>query len=155
MHPNAKGTFVGVSANHKRGHLLRAVYEGIAFCHKVHVDRLLRAKKEPFAGVRLAGGAARSKVWTQMFADILQMPVESVEANETGALGCAIAVAAAVGDYPSISDAIANMVRIGEAVMPREEYKEIYEKKYELYLKTADSLDGLWDSVQAMIEGRA
>lgn len=153
-HPNAKGTFVGMSVNHTRKHLLRSVYEGIAFCHKAHIDKLLSSRPVPPKAVRLAGGAARSKVWTQMFADILQLPVETVAVNETGALGCAIAVAASIGDYPSISDAAAAMCRISEPVLPNPAAAEIYQRKYALYQTVIAHLDGVWDAVQALIEER-
>jgi len=152
VHPSAKGSFVGISANHTRKHLLRSVYEGIAFCHKAHIDKLLRSRIAPPRCVRLAGGAARSKVWTQMFADILQLPVETVEVNETGALGCAVAVAAAIGDYPSIPDAVAAMCRISPPVMPNPDVARIYEKKYELYEKVIAGLDRVWDTMQTLIE---
>lgn len=55
--------------------------------------------------IRLAGGAAKSAVWTQMFTDICGLPVETVSVNETGALGCAIAAAAATGEYASLDEA--------------------------------------------------
>ncbi len=153
VHPNAKACFVGMSVNHTRRHLLRSVYEGIAFCHRMHIDRLLRSRETPPAGVRLAGGAANSPVWTQMFADILQLPVETVTVSETGALGCAIAVAAAVGDYLDLDDAVRNMCAVSPAVLPDPAKAGIYEKKYALYRKTIDALDGLWDDMQALIEG--
>ena len=152
VHPNAKGTFVGMSVNHTRKHLLRSVYEGIAFCHKAHIDKLLRSRPAPPRCVRLAGGAARSRVWTQMFADILGLPVETVAVNETGALGCAIAVAAGIGDYPSIADAAAAMCRIAPPVLPNPDLAGIYGKKYALYQKVIDHLDGLWDPMQELIE---
>ncbi len=153
VHPNAKACFVGMSVNHTRRHLLRSVYEGIAFCHRMHIDRLLRSRETPPAGVRLAGGAANSPVWTQMFADILQLPVETVTVSETGALGCAIAVAAAVGDYLDLDDAVRNMCAVSPAVLPDPAKAGIYEKKYALYRKTIDALNGLWDDMQALIEG--
>ena len=153
VHPNAKGSFVGMSVNHTRRHLLRSVYEGIAFCHKMHIDRLLQSRETPPVSVRLAGGAANSPVWTQMFADILQLPVETVSAGETGALGCAIAVAAAVGDYPDLASAVQGMCSVSPAVRPDPDKAEIYGKKYALYKKTIEALDGLWDEMQALIEG--
>lgn len=152
VHPNAKGTFVGISVNHTRKHLLRSVYEGIAFCHKAHIDRLLASRPTPPRAVRLAGGAARSRVWAQMFADILQLPVETAAANEAGALGCAIAVAAAVGDHPTIADAAAAMCRISPPIPPDPNRAEIYQKKYALYQNVIARLDGVWDAVQALIE---
>ncbi len=152
VHPNAKACFVGMSASHTRKHLLRSVYEGIAFCHKMHMERLLQSREAPPVNVRLAGGAANSPVWTQMFADILQLPIETVAAGETGALGCAIAVAAAVGDYPDLGEAAAQMCAVSPAVLPNRAKAGIYEKKYALYKKTIEALDGLWEDMQAMIE---
>ena len=152
VHPNARGSFVGLCANHTRRHLLRSVYEGIVFCHRYHLEKLLATRTEAPVSIRLAGGAARSAVWTQMFADILQLPVQTVSANETGALGCAIASAVAVGDYPDLSAAAAAMSRIAEPVYPNPAYREIYNRKYALYCKTIDALDPLWDDMQALIE---
>lgn len=152
VHPNAKGSFVGLSTSHTREHMLRSVYEGIAFCHKHHLEKLLATRATPPKCIRLAGGAARSAVWTQMFADIMQLPVETVNVNETGALGCAIATAAAVGDFASLEEAAAHMCSIALAVVPRAENIAVYERKYALYRKTIDCLDGLWDDMQALIE---
>lgn len=152
VHPNAKGSFVGISANHTRGHLVRSVYEGIAFCHKYHIDKLMNSRTAPPDSIRMAGGATNSRVWVQIFADTLQMPIETVTANETGALGCAIAVAAAVGDYPSLNDAVEGMCRVAPAVMPDPAKAEIYSKKYALYRKTIDCLDALWSDMQKLIE---
>lgn len=152
VHPNAKGSFVGMSVSHNRTHLARSVYEGITFCHKYHIDKLLSARKDVPKKIRLAGGAARSEVWTQMFADILGIPVETAAVNETGALGCAIAAAVGTGRYKSLSQASAAMCRIGKTVFPNQEYSGTYQKKYHLYRKTIESLDGLWDDMQELAE---
>ena len=152
VHPNAKGTFVGMNVSHTRKDLLRSVYEGIAFCHRDHTERLLKSRITPPVCIRLAGGAARSKIWTKIFADVLQIPVETVIADETGALGCAIAVAAAVGDYENISDAAKAMVAIGERIEPDPAKAGIYNRKYALYKKAISCLDGLWDDMQQVIE---
>ena len=152
VHPNAKGSFVGISLNHTRHHLLRSVYEGIAFCHRYHLEKLLSNRTEPASCIRLAGGAARSEVWSQMFADVMNLPVETVEANETGALGCAIGAAVATGEYATLRDAVKNMTTVSRRYEPNPEFREIYDKKYALYIKTINSLDGLWDDMQALIE---
>ena len=150
VHPNAKGSFVGISVNHTRKHLLRSVYEGITFSHRMHLERLMQSRTEAPKSVRLAGGAARSKVWTQMFADVLGLPVETVEVNETGALGCAIAVAAALGDYPTLHDAAQNMCTVSSAVYPNPEISS-YEEKYKLYRKTIACLNDLWDDMERIL----
>ncbi len=152
VHPNAKASFVGLNVSHTRKHMARSVYEGIAFCHRYHVEKLLSTREEPFGAIRLSGGAARSKVWTQIFADVMQMPVETVAADEAGALGCAIAAASATGTYGSLKEASEKMSVVHDAVMPRADKKEIYDKKYQLYVKTLECLDGLWDEMQKMVE---
>ena len=152
VHPNAKGTFVGLNVSHTRKHLARSVYEGIAFCHRYHLEKLLATRDTPPRAIRLSGGAARSVVWTQMFADIMQLPVETVAAQEAGALGCAIAAASAVGEYSSLDTAIQGMTEIREAVMPNRSLAEQYDKKYKLYVRTIECLDGLWDDMQKMVE---
>ena len=73
--PLAKGSFVGLTAYHGKEHMLRAVYEGVVFSHYTHVRKLLLNREKPKA-VQLSGGAANSDVWVQIFADVLQIPVE-------------------------------------------------------------------------------
>lgn len=152
VHPNARGTFVGLSANHTRRHLARSVYEGIVYCHKYHLEKLLATRSTAPNCIRLAGGAAKSRVWTQMFADILGFPVETVNVNETGALGCAIAAATAVGAYASVEEAARKMCPIGERVIPIEANRTPYAARYALYQKAIAALDVLWDDMQKVIE---
>lgn len=153
VHPNAKGSFIGLSLNHSRKHMARSVYEGIAFCHRMHLERLLRTRTEPPVCIRLAGGAARSEVWSQMFADVMKLPVETVEANETGALGCAIPAAVAAGEYPDLYTAVESMTAVSRHYEPNPDRIGIYDRKYALYCRTIDCLDGLWSEMQTMIEG--
>ncbi len=154
VHPNAKGTFLGLSVSHTRKHLVRSVYEGIIFCHKYHLDKLMATREQMPECIHLAGGAAKSKVWTQMFADICGMPVETVSVNETGALGCAIAAAAATGAYPSLADAAKAMCPVGERFEPDMQKHAVYAKRYRLYCRAIECLDPLWDEMQAVIEDR-
>lgn len=152
VHPNAKGSFIGITMNHSRKHLLRSVFEGICFCHRMHTERLMKSRTSAVKAIRLAGGAAHSKQWTQMFADVMQIPVETVKANETGALGCAIAVAAAVGEYATLNEAVDRMCKITDKAMPNPDLKKIYDKKYRLYEKVIEGLDGVWDEMQQLSE---
>ncbi|MBQ7535184.1 MAG: carbohydrate kinase [Stomatobaculum sp.] len=154
VHPNAKACFLGMSVSHTRAHLVRSIFEGITFCHRYHYERLMATRNEAPEVIRLAGGAARAKVWAQMFADVMNTPVQTLEANETGALGCAIAVAAATGAYPSLDEAIAGMTVFSEPIIPDPAAVPVYEKKYQLYKKALESLDGLWDDMQALVEGK-
>lgn len=139
----AKGTFVGLTAYHNKKHMLRAVYEGIVFSHLTHVKKLLRNRETP-KSIRLSGGASNSDVWVQIFADALQIPVDTVGDKELGAQGAAMAAGIAAGVYKDYQEAINRTVKITKTVYPRKEYKEIYEKKYETYRAVIDGLGSAW-----------
>ena len=152
VHPNAKASFVGLNVSHTRKHMARSVYEGIAFCHRYHLEKLLATMEEKPRAIRLSGGAAKSPVWAQMFADVMQLPIETVQAEEAGALGCAIASAVATGAYASMDEAVEHMTVVSQAIAPNPELAETYNRKYELYVKTIECLDGLWDTMQKVVE---
>lgn len=152
VHPNAKASFVGISSYHTRAHLMRSIYEGIAFCHKYHFEKLMKTRELPLESIQLAGGAAKSKVWSQMFADIMEYPVAVMDVNETGALGCAMTAAVATGRYEDFGQAAQEMVQRSATIQPRPEYAEIYRRKYNIYKKVLLSLDNLWDNITDLME---
>lgn len=141
--PLAKGTFVGLTAYHNKKHMLRAVYEGIVFSHLTHVKKLLRNREIP-KSIRLSGGAANSEVWVQIFADALQIPIDTIEEKELGAQGAAIAAGIAAGVYKDYKEAVNRTVNITKTIYPRKEYKEIYEEKYRVYRAVIEGLSSAW-----------
>lgn len=143
---DAKACFIGLSGWHKKPHLLRAIYEGVAFCHRDHIDRLLKYRDKPEA-IRIAGGAAKSEVWIQIFADILQTPIEVTTSTELGALGAAICAGIATGDFESFESASDSMVKVAYTCYPNKDNKEIYDKKYNLYEKSIEVLTPLWSNL--------
>ncbi len=145
--PNARSCFIGLDRSHTRADMIRAVFEGIVFCHMVHIEKLLQNREETRA-IRLAGGAAKSSVWAQMFADISDLPVETIETEELGALGCAMAASVAEGEYDSLNAAALEMVKIRKKIQPDKSRTEVYSRKYTIYRKISDSLDGLWKGME-------
>ncbi|MCD8106130.1 MAG: carbohydrate kinase [Lachnospiraceae bacterium] len=143
-HPLAKSSFVGLTAFHNKKHMLRAVYEGIVFSHLTHVKKLLMNREKP-ASIRLSGGAANSAVWVQIFADALQIPIDTIGDRELGAQGAAMAAGIAAGIYKDYEDAVARTVHITGTIEPRPEYGKFYEEKYATYRKVNDSLNSAWD----------
>jgi L-xylulokinase len=143
---NAKSCFLGLSGWHTKAHLLRAVYEGIVFSHRMHMEKLLALRDKPEA-VRMAGGVTKSAVWVQIFADALQMPVEISDNKELGTLGVAMCAGVAVGEYGSLSEASKVFSGVSHVYMPDTSKKEIYDRKYELYKKTIACLAPIknWD----------
>ncbi len=108
---DAKACFIGLKGWHHKAHILRALYEGVVFSHKMHIERLLAYRDMPKVA-RITGGAARSEVWCQMFADVLQAPLEVMSGTELGALGAAMCAGVATGHFPSLERASENMVQV-------------------------------------------
>ncbi len=143
---DGKAAFFGLDGWQSRGHVLRAVYEGVIFSHHWHLDRLMRFRSRP-ERIRLSGGAARSEVWLQMFADILQLPVEVPAGSELGALGAAIGAAVAVGLYESYPAACEAMVRIERCREPDPGVAEVYGRKYARYRRLLEVLAPVWSEL--------
>jgi len=150
-HPNAKASFIGLTNYHTRAHMIKSIYEGVAFSHRYHLERLLKARTVPVESIRLAGGVANSREWVQIFADVLGYPIEIVDIGETGTLGCAMNVAVSLGDYGSFSEAAENMISIREAVHPIDENVRIYNDRYKLYKTILESMDDIWEGMQELI----
>jgi len=146
VHPNGKAALIGMNSYHTRAHILKGIYEGIAFSHRYHFEKLLATRNKAVKAIRLAGGVTRSRVWAQIFADVLQYPIETVNVNETGALGCVMAAAVAAGEYKDLEDAAKYMVRLDYRVEPDMNHIDIYNKKYALYKQIILALDGVWDN---------
>ncbi len=139
----ASAGFLGLHGWHGRAHMLRAVYEGVVFSHKRHLERLLRHRPAARAA-RIAGGAARSDVWVQMFSDVLGLPIEVTACEELGAMGAAICGGVGVGIFGSFEDAVRKMVRVSRTVEPRASLGPVYQDKYRRYVATLDALKGAW-----------
>jgi L-xylulokinase len=141
--PDAKGCFLGLDGWQRRGHVLRAIYEGVVFSHQWHIERL-RKFRGPFERICLTGGAARSDAWMQIFADVLRAPVEIPAGTELGALGSAICAAVAAGLYPSFQAACRQMVRIARTYEPCAARAELYAAKSARYAAALRALEPVW-----------
>lgn len=142
--PLGRGALIGMSAFHEKIHCVRAVYEGVAFSHKTHIDRLLKTRTAPKT-IRMAGGAVNSAVWVQIFADTLGIPIETVDAPELGALGCSMSAAIAAGVFKDYNEAARAMVRVKERVEPNPVRVEVYAKKYKKYTALRLALEPVWN----------
>jgi xylulokinase len=104
--PHARGTLHGLAAAHDRGHVARAVLEGLAFAARDVVERLA-ALGLPTERVLLLGGGSRSAVWAQLRADVLGLPHDVVARTDTCPIGAAMIASVAVGVHPDLAAAAA------------------------------------------------
>ena len=115
--PDARAAFIGLSAQHSLAHMTRAVFEGVALEHELHVEALTVGRAPPEV-VRFAGGGSRSRPWLEIFSAALRRPIEVSAANELGGLGAAIVAAVAVGLHPDVETAVRCMTSVDRRVDP-------------------------------------
>ncbi|HEX9118550.1 MAG TPA: FGGY-family carbohydrate kinase [Anaerolineae bacterium] len=146
---NARAGFYGLGAWHTKAHVLAALYEGVVYSHLSHVDRL-RATGLRIERARLTGGGSHSRVWTQMFADALQLPIEVVAGSEIGALGAAMAAGIAAGAYRDHADAVARVVRVERVHEPEPGRAEAYRARYAEYQCLAAAMAEPWNRLAGL-----
>jgi len=132
---SAKGNIFGLSMNCTRAHITRAILEGTAYGLR-DIVKAIKNMDINFSKVRVAGGGSRSKLWNQIKADVLDLSVETLFTPETTSIGAALIGAVCGGMYPTLQDAIADVVKVKETVSPRKDravYDEMYKNYRELY----------------------
>jgi L-xylulokinase len=146
---NARAGFYGLGSWHTKAHVLRALYEGVVYGHLDHVNRL-KAAGAQMNLARLTGGGARSVVWTQMFADVLDLPIEVPAATEIAALGAAMAAGIGVGVYTDYSEAVARTVQIVGHYQPQSEATSKYLERYREYLCLLEAMREPWRRLEKL-----
>ncbi|WP_432349302.1 FGGY-family carbohydrate kinase (plasmid) [Shinella yambaruensis] len=145
---HARAGFYGIAGWHTRGHLVRALLEGVAFGHRQHVEAIRKAGAT-FEEAVLSGGGARSRLWPQIFADVLGVPVSVAVSHETGALGAAIAAGTGVGLFSDFTDGANAMVRTDRHYRPNGALSAHYDRRYALYRDIGEAMTPLWRRLSA------
>ncbi len=100
LDPYARGAWIGLTAKHQRRDLVRAILEGVCYSQKDGLE-IIRELGAPPALVRLSGGGAKSPFWHQLFADIFDARVATLETQEGSAYGAALLALIGTGEYGS------------------------------------------------------
>lgn len=146
--PNERGGFVGLTIEHDRAAMLRSIYEGVALSLS---DRLLELSSEGgLSDVRLGGGGAKSAVWSQMFADILDEQVVVPTGEEAGARGVAICAGLAVGLYEDVESAVDHVVGVERRHDPEPSRSAAYRTVHEAYRLALDGTATTWEKLKSL-----
>ena len=129
---NARASLIGFATWHQLGHAVRAIYEGVAFEHRRHYERLIKAFPRP-THARFCGGAVRSRPWAEIFASALDLTLEVPKGAEFGARGAAMLAGVACGLLPDIAAAAAAMTGLSHAIAPDPRLREILDRRYPAY----------------------
>jgi xylulokinase len=126
---HARAAFVGLTAGHGRGHLVRAVLEGVAYSLKDSFT-IFAELGIPVKGIRLGGGGARGALWRQIQADIYAHTADVLVAEEGGAFGAALLAGVGAGAWVTVEDACATAIRVASQIEPDAPAVARYEQGY-------------------------
>lgn len=134
--PSMRGAWVGFSFGHTRDHFFRAILEGIAYEYRYYLDILREYISDlSLTEARVIGGGARSPVWNQIKADVLNVPYQRLNRSEFATWGCALIAGHAVGIFPDLTAAAMSTTdRLGAALQPDSTHATDYEKASRRYI---------------------
>lgn len=145
---SARGCFYGLTPAHGSGHLARAVLEGCAFAMRDVLDRLL-ALGVSFDALVLLGGGARSSIWTQIRADLQQMPVDRPSNTDTSPVGAAVLAAVAAGIQPDLETAAECVAGDAMRIDPDVSAIDALQEAYSNYRRLFESLRPMFQGTNA------
>jgi xylulokinase len=129
--PDARGVYFGLTLRHGQAHMIRAVLEGVAYGLRDSLE-LIRALGLKIEQVRASGGGARSALWRQILADVLDTEIALLNITEGAAYGAALLAGVGAGVYKSVDEACARTVRVTDKVEPSAN-AAIYADYYPIY----------------------
>jgi xylulokinase len=142
---SVRAALVGLAASHTRGHVARAVMEGVAFSQRDSFT-IFAELGVPVNKVRVTGGGARSKLWKQIQADVYGHAVETIAADEGGAYGAALLAGVGTGIWPSVDEACDKYVHTAEVVTPNSHNKAVMDNQYLRYSRIYPALKAIYKS---------
>ena len=147
--PDARGCFIGITLAHGRGHLVRAIMEGVTFALRDSLE-IIRALGVPVRQIRASGGGARSRLWRQIQADVLGQKVVTINVDEGAAYGVALLAAVGSGAYKSIEEACKATIRVVDETPLESAARKHYDRGFPIYQRLYRSLRDDFKSIAAL-----
>ena len=142
LDPKSRAALVGLTAQHTRAHVIRAILEGVSFSLR-DTFTIFSELGVPVNSVRLGGGGARSSLWQQIQADSYGMPVDLIAAEEGAAYGAALLAGVGAGVWQSVESACKAAVRVAKRVEAIKPNVELMNQRYKEYRKMYPALRGI------------
>jgi xylulokinase len=137
--PNARAALIGLAASHGRGHIVRALMEGVAFSLRDTLS-IFAELRVPVDSVRLGGGGSRSGLWRQIQADVYGRAVDTARADEGAAYGAAMLAGVGIGLWPTVDAACDALVRRATQTRPQPEVVALMNERYDTYRRLYPAL---------------
>ncbi len=128
----ARGMWFGMTAAHKRGHMIRSILEGVAFSLRDSYE-IFKELGIPIEQIRASGGGSRSPFWRQIQADIYGKEVVTLRTSEGSALGAALLAGVGAKNYSSVEESAKQAIVLQDHVSPQPASAKIYDRQYQVY----------------------
>ncbi|MDQ7843530.1 MAG: FGGY family carbohydrate kinase [Armatimonadota bacterium] len=149
--PDLRGAWVGLTWAHGIPHLYRALLEAVAYEYAIYLSVARHLVPElRFEEVRVVGGGAKSALWNQVKADVLQLPYVRLNRTEAAALGTAILAGYGVGIFDDLNDAVSRFTWPEARFTPDPERAAPYRRAAALYESLVAGHDALWQAVAGL-----
>jgi xylulokinase len=150
--PHARGSFIGLSLSHTRGHMVRALMEGVAY-NMQNTLSLLQEVGQTASEIRVSGGGSQSAVWRSIQADVFGRSVCRINSDQGPAYGVALLAGVGAGYYASVEEACQSIKVVEETACDAERAK-YYERAFPLFKKLYRSLKEDFREIAALEEER-
>jgi xylulokinase len=145
--PLARGAFIGLTVRHGRGHLTRALLEGVSYGLKDIFTLIQQAGLGEVHQVRASGGGIRSRLWRQILASVLETELVTVNAVEGAAYGAALLAGVGARVWPKVATACKQVIKVAELTAPDERQAEKYREMYPLYRELYPALKSSFQKI--------
>jgi xylulokinase len=149
--PSLRGAFFGLNWSHTKAHLYRAILESVAYEY-AYYQRIVHSllPELQFTETRAIGGGARSQVWNQIKADVLNTPYVTLNRQEFAVLGSAILAGYAVGVFKDLAGVAQSLVAPTSRIEPRPKVYQAYQPFVEQYIRLLEQTKPLFDALAAL-----
>ncbi len=138
--PLARGAFIGMTLRHTRGHLTRAVLEGVSFGLKDSFELIRAAGLGQIHQVRASGGGTKGALWRQILANVLETELVEVNTSEGGAFGAALLAGVGAGFWPDVQTACDATIQLTRRTPPNPANFDAYRESYAVFKSLYPSL---------------
>ncbi|MGD9721348.1 MAG: xylulokinase [Pirellulales bacterium] len=147
--PDARACFVGLTLAHARGHMVRAIMEGVSYAMRDSLA-IIRELGVPVRQIRASGGGSKSPLWRQIQADVFGQKVVTINAEEGPAYGVALLAAVGAGAFKNVEEACAATIRVVKETRPNAKAQKHHDAAFDIYQALYRSLRGDFKRIAAL-----
>ena len=147
--PDARGSLVGLTLKHTRGHIARAIMEGVTYSMRDSLE-IIQEMGVPVRQIRVSGGGSKSALWRQLQADVFGQKVVTINAEQGPAFGVALLAAVGAGAYKNVEEACAATIQVATETPVDRRARRNYDRCFPIYQQLYRSLKQDFKSIAAI-----